>query len=154
MGDPTSELLALARCSVLTVPPTAGSFRHRVLLAADRPRFSDTGIATAAKIAALYGLPITVALAQGEPFSEERAAIAARIATDVYDRLIVHGFDVETLVLRGDPVQAISEAPAARAADLTVIDSHSPRRLADLIYRGFALRIMAAMPHPVIVVAS
>jgi len=151
IGDPTSELLALARCGALTVPPNAGTFHHRVLLTTDRPHLSEKGIATAATIAALYRLPITVALALGEPFSGERATITARIATDVYDLLSHHGFDVETLMLRGDPVQVISEAAAARAADLIVVESHSPRGLADLIYGSFALRIMAAIPQPVIV---
>lgn len=124
LGDATAQVIGKARCNVLMVPEQAGYWRKRILLATDGSRFSDAAAVSAAKIASLCRLPVTVISVVRESFNEERAAQAEEAATRVAGHLAERGIEADKVVLRGDPGKLISETATARDADLIVVGTH------------------------------
>lgn len=124
IGDATSKVVGSAKCSVLVVPEGARIWQKRILLATDGSRFSDAAAVTAAKIADLCKVPVTVISIVRESFSEERAAQADDAATRVHDHLATKGIEVDKIVLRGDPGKLILEIAAEREVDLIVMGTH------------------------------
>lgn len=124
IGDATARIVGSARCAVLMVPEGAKAWRSRILLATDGSRFADAAAVSAAKIAALDRLPVTVISVVRENFSPDRAAQASEAAERVAAHLARHGIEVDKTVQRGSPGPRIIATAAERDSDLIVMGTH------------------------------
>lgn len=152
VGTTTAKAIGGARCSVLVVPEGATMWRRRILLATDGSRFSDAAAVTAAKLAELGNLPVSVISTIRASFSPERAAQAAEAATRVHDFLAAQGIEVDQAVLDGEPNQVILSAAAARGADLIVIGTHGRTGWERLVVGSVTESIVKASTLPVLAV--
>jgi len=64
------------------------------------------------------------------------------------------GFEVETEILDGGPVQAITELATTREADMIVMSTHGRSALANLLVGRTAQRVVQHAPCPVLTVRS
>lgn len=154
LGDTTADVLDKAKCEVIVVPPAARVWQKRVLLATHSSHFSEAAIVSAGRIAAKYGLRITVLAALAESVDGLHVTTAENALKGVYERLGNQGLGVETQVLRGNPAQLIVQTAMARGADLTILDLWEQADRNHLFSRGTTQRVVCALAHPVIVTSG
>jgi len=152
LGDATTRVVGAARCAVLMVPEGAEGWRRRILLATDGSRFADAAAVSAARIAALDRLPVTVVSIVRESFTAERAAQADEAATRIAGHLAERGLEVDRMVLRGDPGKLIPETAAAREADLIVMGTHGRTGWERVVVGSVTESVMNASTVPVMAV--
>ena len=151
LGTTAAQAIGRAPCSVLVVPEGSSMWRRRILLATDGSRFSDAAGVTAARLAALFKLPVTVLSAVRESFDAERAAQADAAALRMAEDLRARGVDVEPLVERGDPDDLILETAEARGADLIVMGTHGRTGWQRLLVGSVTEKVVGASRLPVLV---
>jgi nucleotide-binding universal stress UspA family protein len=124
VGDATAKVVGKARCSVLVVPRQAGLGTRRMLLASDGSRDADAAAVTAAGLARLLRLPMSVVSVKVSSHSESRRAEADAIVGRLLDFLGREGIEADGRVREGEVVDAVAAAAQDAGADLIVIGGY------------------------------
>lgn len=151
LGTTAAQAIGRSPCSVLVAPEGSPMWSRRILLATDGSRFSDAAGVAAARLAALFKLPVTVLSLVRESFDAERAAQADKAVLRMTDDLKARGIDAEPVVERGNPEKLIVEIAAARGADLVVMGTHGRTGWQRLLVGSVTESVVGASPIPVLV---
>jgi nucleotide-binding universal stress UspA family protein len=151
VGEMVRNVVTHARCSVLVVPRGAAMWSHRVLAAIEPEAADLTPAATAARIAAECGLPLTLASVADGPGRHEAGerTLHAAVAS-----ALDHGVRAETRLLSGRPHERIVDALHDSGADLLVIGRHRTESLPRAWLGDVAQKVIGLARRPVLVCAS
>ncbi len=88
-------------------------------------------------------------LAESEEMREDRAYLER-----VRSRIAASGLEVEALLLRGEPADAIARLTAERPIDLIAMSTHGHRFLADLVLGSTANKLRHVVDVPVLLLRA
>jgi nucleotide-binding universal stress UspA family protein len=98
--------------------------------------------------------PMSTGLGDTEMFLEEARAHAERVTGDAARMLKDAGVDVETAILTGSPVRAITEFTDTQNADLVIVGSHARGRFGRLFLGSVASGVKNHVPASVLIARS
>lgn len=124
VGDATVKAIGRGQCSVLVVPRAAEMWARRVLVGTDGSRFGDAAAVTAAAVARICALPVTVVGAMVPSHSEARQEDGRRAVERTVQLLQKDGIEADGVVAPGEADSVIVATAKSRAADLIVLGSH------------------------------
>jgi len=124
VGDATVKAIGRGQCSVLVVPRAAEMWTRRVLVGTDGSRFGDAAAVTAAAIARICALPVTVVGAMVPSHSEARQEDGRRAVERTVQLLQKDGIDTDGVVAPGEADSVIVATAKSRGADLIVLGSY------------------------------
>jgi nucleotide-binding universal stress UspA family protein len=154
VGDAVVKVIGHAHCSVLVVPKAADMWHRRILVATDGSRYSDAAATSAAKVAKVCGLPVTVVSATSPSHNEARIREAhdavARLAKFYTD----DGVSADTRVPQGRPDEAVIVTAREVGADLIVTGTHGRTGLQKLLMGSVVERIIGQTESPILVVKA
>ncbi|HSD61898.1 MAG TPA: universal stress protein [Burkholderiales bacterium] len=154
VGDAVVKVIGHAHCSVLVVPKAAEMWHSRILMATDGSRYSDAAATSAAKVAKVCGLPVTVVSATAPSHSDARIREAhdavARLAKFFAD----DGVSTDTRVPQGRPDEAVVLTAREVGADLIVTGTHGRTGLQKFLMGSVVERIIGQADTPILVVKA
>lgn len=149
VGEMVRNVVAHAPCSVLVTPRGAPMWSRRVLVAVDPHSTDLTPVGSAAAIAALCSLPLTVLCVTGPATDAmQRAESALQVAASAARGC---GVQVDGLVRIGRPHEEIVALAKQTGADLLVIGRHGDDRLSRAWLGGVAQKVIGLAEVPVLV---
>jgi nucleotide-binding universal stress UspA family protein len=132
----------------------------QILVPVDLSEPSIQALDYAIELAAFFKAKLTIVFV-AEPlyyagdlglFIEEQQRLGREQLTHLEERVRKGGRSCETLLLRGAPYQAITDAARRRAADLIVMGTHGRTGLSHLVMGSVADRVVRTAPCPVLTV--
>jgi len=154
VGDATFRVIGSATCSVLSVPVSAGMWRHRILLGTDGSRFADAAAVSAAKIAHCCVAPITVVSALVPSHSKQRQQEGRDAVERTTAQLRQEGLDVEGVVLPGEADDVIIRLAKEKGADLIVVGTHGRTGFGKVLLGSVSERVIGKAKCAVLVVKA
>jgi nucleotide-binding universal stress UspA family protein len=149
MGSVTAKIIGHSHFNVLVVPRQAALDFNRLLIASDGSPFSAVAWEEALSIARTSGSSlIGVSVARDEsaiPRTQATLQLMQQAAAQA-------GVNLEALMLRGRPFEAILNAAALKQVDLIILGSHGRTGLKRLLLGSVAERVIGLAPCPVLVV--
>ncbi|HSB89036.1 MAG TPA: universal stress protein [Anaerolineales bacterium] len=154
VGDAVVKVIGHAHCSVLVVPKAAGMWQKRILVATDGSRYSDAAATSAAKVAKVCGLPVTVVSATAPSHSEARVKEAHEAVARLAKFFADDGVSVDTRVPHGRPDEAVVATAREVGADVIVTGTHGRTGLQKLLMGSVVERIIGQAECPILVVKA
>ena len=149
VGEMVRNVVAHAPCSVLVTPRGAPMWSRRVLVALD-PHTSDlTPVTTAAAIAAVCALPLTVVCVTGP--AADAMEQAEKALQRAWSAARGFGIAVDGLVRIGRPHEQLIASAKQTGADLLVIGRHGDDSLSRAWLGGVAQKVIGLAEVPVLV---
>jgi nucleotide-binding universal stress UspA family protein len=151
LGSVSLRLAGHGPCPTLIVPPSAETFGDgSILCAVDDSDHSRAALATAAALAERLDARLVVAHADDDDAASSRGL-------ELLTRLVVEsdlGAKVETILVRGEPADAIVEAAGAHDAALIAIGSRGRGALASSVLGSVSSAVANQSTSPVLVVRA
>ncbi len=149
VGEMVRNVVAHAPCSVLVTPRAAPMWSRRVLVALD-PHSSDLSpVKTAAAIAAVCALPLSVVCVAGP--AADAMQQAEKALQKAWSAARGSGVRVDGLVRIGRPHEQIVAVTRECGADLVVIGRHGDDTLSRAWLGGVAQKVIGLAEVPVLV---
>jgi len=152
LGYATANVIGGAHCSVLVVPRAARFKGRHIMLATDGSRSADAAAVSAASLAKLGDMPVTVVSVNKPAFAQARREETERTVQRVVDHMRDEKVDVEGQVLDGQPSELIVDLARQKNADLIVTGSHGRTGLERVLLGSTTERILNETPCIVLVV--
>ena len=150
LGDATAKVIGYAPCAVLVVPEDADMWSS-VLIATDGSRYSDMAALTAAEIARIGKIPVTV-LSVRVPFHSERRQAEAQ---PIVDRVVAFmrdmGLSVQGLVEEGVADETIVEIARQRRSGLIVLGNFGRTGFGRVLFGSKDERVINQTDVPVLI---
>lgn len=156
VGEATVKVCGQSPCSVMVVPRGGRLPSHRILLATDGSRYSDSAAAMAARMSRLCKLPVTIVSVTVPSHSEARRSVATSAVARVAEAFSRADVSADPRVVEAaQPDVGIIETAKAVGADLIVVGSHGRSGLIEKVLIGsVSERVLGAATCPVMVVKS
>ena len=154
VGPSTVRVIGHARCNVLVVPRAAKLTGRHFVVASDGSRYGDTAALTAARLAKLYGTPVTVISVTRPEHSEERRREAHQIVNRLVSFLKQEGVKVEGKVPHGRADAMIVQTAVEKNADLIIVGSRGRTGLERVLLGNTSERVIDEARCAVLVVKS
>lgn len=152
VGEMVRNVVTHAPCSVLVTPRSAPMWSRRVLVAMDPHATDLTPVSTAAAIAAVCSLPLSVVCVTGPAADAmQQAEQALQNALSVARG---SGIQVDGSVRIGRPHEQIVAIAKQTGADLLVIGRHGDDSLSRVWLGGVAQKVIGLAEVPVLVVVK
>ncbi|MBF0609757.1 MAG: universal stress protein [Magnetococcales bacterium] len=152
LGDATARVVAQAHCQVLVVPRMTQLWSHRILLATDGSRYSDSAAVSAIQLAKLSNLPLLIMTACPNPGNDSVCRESEQVISRLMEHASQRGVMAESMLVEGDPVQAILDTAAKRGVDLIVGGSHGRTGMEKVFLGSVMERVMGKATCPVLTV--
>ncbi len=152
VGDATVKAIGRGQCSVLVVPRAAEMWTRRVLVGTDGSRFGDAAAVTAAAIARICALPVTVVGAMVPSHSEARQEDGRRAVERTVQLLQKDGIEADGVVAPGEADSVIVATAKSRAADLIVLGSYGRTGLGRALVGSVCERVIGQASTAVLAV--
>jgi hypothetical protein len=152
VGPSTVRVIGHARCNVLVVPRAAKLTGRHFVVASDGSRYGDTAAFTAARLAKLYGTPVTVISVTRPEHSEERRREAHQIVNRLVSFLKQEGVKVEGKVPHGRADAMIVQTAVENNADLIIVGSRGRTGLERVLLGNTSERVIDEARCAVLVV--
>ncbi len=137
------NVLRWASRPVMVASPQSREIRQ-ILVAYDGREGASKALATAARFAAGWGLPLTVVTV-----AERKVGPEDLLEAQSY--LGPYGLDVRPLLLEGNPGDEILRAAAKQDADLIVMGTYCHGRAQQLIFGGTLWQVLKKADRPVLI---
>jgi nucleotide-binding universal stress UspA family protein len=149
MGSTAERVIGLSACSVLIVPHNAVLNLKRILLAHDGSEYGEAAwreVIHLAKLAKSEVIAVSVA-------RDDRREIDCRMVLQHMEASAErHGIPLQSVFLRGRPVEKIVETAEEERVGLVVMGSHGRTGLARFFMGSVAERVVGTARCPVLVV--
>ena len=149
VGEMVRNVVAHAPCSVLVTPRGAPMWSRRVLVAIDPHSTDLTPASTAAAIAAICSLPLSVVCVTAS--AADAMQQAERALQKAWSAARGSGVQVDGLVRIGRPQEQIVALAKETGADLLVIGRHGDDTLSRAWLGGVAQKVIGLAEVPVLV---
>lgn len=154
LGSAVARVVAGARQPVLVVPRAAKMWERRILLASDGSPASEMAARSAALLARMHKLPLTVLSVESPKHSPERQAEAPKIVERLVASLRAEGVEADGRVAKGLPPDAILAAAGEVGADLIVIGSKGRTPLERALLGSNSRAVIGRTTCPVLVATT
>jgi len=154
LGSAVARVIAGAPQPVLVVPRAAKMWERRILLASDGSPPSEMAARSAAVLARIHKLPLTVLSVEVPKHSPERQAEAARIVERLVASLRAEGLEAEGRVAKGMPPDAILAVAGEVGADLIVMGSKGRTPLERALLGSNSRAVIGRAACPVLVATT
>ncbi len=149
MGSVTARVIGHSSYNVLVVPRAATLAFDRLLIASDGSSYSDAAWREALDMTkALGNRLLAVVVARDEAEFPMALELTNRLVSDANKA----GVAVETVMLQGQPDDAIVQAAIKNQVDLIIMGSHGRTGLTRLLMGSVTERTIGQAPCPVLVV--
>jgi len=149
MGSKTARVVPLSPFNVMVVPQNPPLTLQRLLVAIDHSPCSEAAWREALCLSkAWFSHLLAVSVAQSDPELREMQEVLQKVQGEA-DR---EGVPLDTLLLQGNPDEAVIQAAQARGTDLLILGSHGRTALTRLILGSVTEHIIGRARCPVLVV--
>lgn len=154
VGLATVNVIAAAKCSVLSVPIGGAMWEKRILLATDGSRFSDAAAVSAARIAHCCEVSITVVSALVPSHSAQRQQEGREAVERTTAQLRNEGLHAEGLTRAGEADDVIINMAEEQGADLIVLGTYGRTGFGKVLVGSVSERVIGKSKCPVLVVKA